>query len=716
MRRRRLFAVVALLVPSVAMATPTVTRSPSGSGTSASVVQITTGIHAGKWDLQLENTQPSSPATFTIRGLSTDQIRVITITNSTSQTVSLDIQGSSGQTGIGSIDSVDIFTSTGQNQIAQLITVGNVGSVRVNDIVAMELRNGASVTGNIDLVPEAPGGSAVLNNLVVSGSLLGNITANGGPINSVVVTGDIGTPSSPVTITTSENIGQIEAANIYAYISTPTSGTSARNVERIQATSGKFAGSLTTTNFALTTAATSSPRGLSVAGDCDATITLADTFQLPVSITGALTGSVSALINSSGNSISVGSIPTGGELWLKGYTNTTAALGAPLTVNGPIAGTLKFGRPNATERGDITSNATVTGAVSGTIQTFGNIHASATLALNGGLASTGRVLIGNSLNGAVTLPAPGGGNPGLAGQIVTNADNMISGGVGSWLGTVQVGSGGSAVTIGGGSLYEGRYSTLPSSLGGGSIGLAPFRLHKQACTPPSESASSADIVPESFFNPDDASNYRDDTDPPVRIRFYGPVEPASGLTLTETLVVQVQNPNAPCDWYDLPGVFEAVPLDNGRTIGLYVPSGNPGPKIGTYRITSASGDLLSASVAEASGGGPESRSVVWPMLDSCGSADGYLFRIGRDCDEDGEADVNEGSPPMCSFHCECDFDDDHDIGVDDLFNFLDAWFLNFGTSGTFLPGDYDWDADVDVSDLFGFLDCWFASFGNTCVP
>ncbi len=66
--------------------------------------------------------------------------------------------------------------------------------------------------------------------------------------------------------------------------------------------------------------------------------------------------------------------------------------------------------------------------------------------------------------------------------------------------------------------------------------------------------------------------------------------------------------------------------------------------------------------------------------------------------------------------CPCDFGGNGTVGVDDLFAYLDAWFVQFGTSGANLSADFDDSGDVSVADLFAFLDCWFAAFGGTCAP
>ena len=99
------------------------------------------------------------------------------------------------------------------------------------------------------------------------------------------------------------------------------------------------------------------------------------------------------------------------------------------------------------------------------------------IVVGGELASGRTIWIGDSLQ------APGGGGDtgeitlgadGLAGQVVINGNN----GGGTWTGDVTVG----ATTLDGP-----YYADVPGDLGGGSVGLAPFNLHAEACTPPSGS-------------------------------------------------------------------------------------------------------------------------------------------------------------------------------------------------------------------------------------
>lgn len=62
----------------------------------------------------------------------------------------------------------------------------------------------------------------------------------------------------------------------------------------------------------------------------------------------------------------------------------------------------------------------------------------------------------------------------------------------------------------------------------------------------------------------------------------------------------------------------------------------------------------------------------------------------------------------CPQACPLDLDGSNDIGVADLFHFLDAWFV------LDVAADFDGDLSVEVEDLFGYLDGWFASAGTNC--
>lgn len=62
------------------------------------------------------------------------------------------------------------------------------------------------------------------------------------------------------------------------------------------------------------------------------------------------------------------------------------------------------------------------------------------------------------------------------------------------------------------------------------------------------------------------------------------------------------------------------------------------------------------------------------------------------------------NPTTC---CPANLDLVGGVTVTDLFAFLDAWFLQNGSSGANLSADFNRDSTVDVVDLFAYLDAWF---------
>lgn len=64
--------------------------------------------------------------------------------------------------------------------------------------------------------------------------------------------------------------------------------------------------------------------------------------------------------------------------------------------------------------------------------------------------------------------------------------------------------------------------------------------------------------------------------------------------------------------------------------------------------------------------------------------------------------------------CPADFTDNGEVASDDLFAYLDVWFLNDGMTDPCVPGDIDGVQGVNSNDLFLFLDLWFAQNGTQC--
>ncbi len=119
-------------------------------------------------------------------------------------------------------------------------------------------------------------------------------------------------------------------------------------------------------------------------------------------------------------------------------------------------------------------------------------YARGSIALSQPLAAGSEIRIGGSLSAASSINIPA---VGLAGQIVVN--NNDAGG--EWLGDVNVGSV---------ALADPMYTATAASLGGGSIGKAPFGLHDESSTP--INGLSIPVSPTTIES--------------VRMRYYGPLD------------------------------------------------------------------------------------------------------------------------------------------------------------------------------------------------
>jgi hypothetical protein len=187
-------------------------------------------------------------------------------------------------------------------------------------------------------------------------------------------------------------------------------------------------------------------------------------------------------------------------------------------------------RNAATNRGNVSkiraTSGTFTGSLSalgftgGTagdppgIITVGSLAASVDMLAP--LSSSSFIKAGTTLTGAITLPANG-----LAGQIIPNAFNATSS---AWTGSVTVGT----TVLNPASFANGAYSTLSSTLGGGAVGLVPYRLYASDCAPPHHDdwivPSGEPKVLNSRFNGTAVVGGVLQPKVPVRMRFYGPVK------------------------------------------------------------------------------------------------------------------------------------------------------------------------------------------------
>lgn len=383
---------------------------------------------------------------------------------------------------------------------------------------------------------------------------------------------------------------------------------------------------------------------------------------------------------------------------INGNTTYTASGGSPTQTVSLVAANIEI-------KGNVSTSVVVDGNVpSGRSITFTGLGAQV-----GGLETDGVLKIGGSLAGNVVLPAGG-----LRGQVIVNAAN----GVGTWTGSVSIGTGTGSATITGPT--DGVYSELSSSLGGGAIGLAPFHIYPNDCDPPllaADSAMPATSSPRTVVTSDFEAV--DDNDAvPVKIRFYGPVtaddfNDGMAVLISATGIINAPDP---CDssvmWmagleagFVVRGPYDPLVADySGRTIGLSRASGMK-IRAGLYRVTfpGVKSDGLIGSPAPT----PLVRLARYCPDDSGSKA--YYFRVGPDCDEDGLDDSNPSIDSSVTASCPtgcADFNGVNGISVQDIFDFLAAWFGNLSTA------DFNDNGHITVQDIFDFLAAWFA--GTNC--
>lgn len=259
----------------------------------------------------------------------------------------------------------------------------------------------------------------------------------------------------------------------------------------------------------------------------------------------------------------------------------------------------------------------------------------------------GIIMIGGSLADEVDyiqLPPDG-----LTGQIIINADNHATG---TWDAPIYLGPPGDPGTV----VLNGPLYELPSGvLGGGSIGLAPFRLHDQSCSP---------------ANGDTLTLTPGFPAPPIALQHYGPItwhfgEPVtierrlSGTEMPFSLVPDTQ--------------FLIYRSDVNPTRLIIAPEpGAQGFEPGfDYRIRPTTN--LRCDI-------PEYPLVKWQS--------DYVISI-----------VDAQQPP-----CTGDLNDDHAVDVADMLLLLSAW----GPASANPQADINGDGAIDVSDLLLLLNHWGA--------
>jgi hypothetical protein len=224
---------------------------------------------------------------------------------------------------------------------------------------------------------------------------------------------------------------------------------------------------------------------------------------------------------------------------------------------------------------------------------------------------------------------------------------------------------------------------------------------------------------------------------PVLIRHYGPVQKSnSSISWNSCFTVECRplftSGDENCHWMDVSSAFTFFgPGDSGwpfpNMVGMAHASGMY-PTAGVYRVklrVSSSTGLPFVRCAGVTGNPP----VAWPVTCADNAtypnaeAQAYIFRVAPDCDFDRQNDeVVSPNQSMCPTTCRVDVNHSGTISVQDIFDFLTAWFAGcyIPSNSTVLPTgctiNSDWNDNhtLEVADIFAYLGSWFSSGHLNC--
>ncbi|MCC6320970.1 MAG: hypothetical protein IT438_05970, partial [Phycisphaerales bacterium] len=590
-------------------------------------------------------------------------------------------------------------------------------------------------------------------------NITGSITANGQfqplteffAINTIEATEDIGTSSQPITITTDAgpvsvggqtgfnngSIKRVFGRNIFANITTPfpenapagpyTADNKRGNIRELKTTGllsaghGKFGGSVTT--FTLGDLDTPLVNALQLTGNLEGTITAYGTIKRPVIIGGDIVSTATLeLVGEEQDLSATGDITISGTL--VGAVSVAGDKLGDLIINpGSMTGTINVG-------GNLQSKLSIGGTVTSTAKIIIDQNVEArynnatppvqqdTIVFTGASAMAGQLWIGHNLSGVVVMPlfVSGTQTGGLSGQVIINR-NDEAGAFETATARVRIGQ---TNQSGWQNIASPEYPLLSSPIGGGAVGLAPFKLHKLDCVPVyvDNPAGQPPVLLSTGFLPAE-------TRPPnlseavVTIQSRGPmkIDTENGYTATNAVIIEVQNPACPTQWWPATDFFTRTyaPGGNARVLQLTRVSGGP-PREGVYRVIPQG--LICKDMA-----GSIVLPVDWPITYVGGSDDelpAYVFRVGADCNGNGIWDVTDiadglASDPQVILDsdsdgiiddceeeeevCRCDWNESGVVSVQDIFDFLASYFAG--------NGDFNQSGASSVQDIFDFLGCYF---------
>lgn len=561
---------------------------------------------------------------------------------------------------IGAVTAAAVFRLDATNFIGNLDITNSVTIVRggtlsdirsraanIGTVVIENWDNGLPVQDYVGTITADVGD--IVSVAVVGAKFRGNLLAEQGRINAV--SGELGigpVSGTPSTIRARNGVGTVFAPGINAEITANFGGGSGAIslVEANGTTANGFAGSLTAAAISGTPG-----QGIGVTGPLTATVNIVGNVSLPVTVSGvasapfSIGGQVSQPILFNGG---IGSGPVS-------IGTLAARLAMPST---PSGSSLTLGTLASGGRIDIAGNHS--GSLLATGQFAGSLN------------------IGGSLSGQVSVSTP----VGLSGRVIVNAANTAP--PATWEGEVSVGPVILAPSQTGLSRSP-HYQQYASVLGGGTIGLVPFALHDESCSPSNIRAAQHHIedpvlTPESFRATESGPASE------VRLRFYGPIKKEStGNCVSLSKVNYITGMEGTLlDSMIITDVVDGHTL-RVRSTGLsdFTP--------GLYRIRPVR-DGNARLLCDLGASGP----VVPVAAFTNGTFEGYDFAIGAGCP----------SPEVCCPTPFCffgDFDQSHggnSTDGDDTTAFFAAW------DNANPVADVNLDGGVDGDDIIAFM-CWW---------
>ncbi len=406
-------------------------------------------------------------------------------------------------------------------------------------------------------------------------------------------------------------------------------------------------------------------------------------------VLGSVTGSLESQVNSAAMTTGViGTVRVGGNL-LGSVTssgtilelNVGGILGSPSgsvvqaqsTINNVIAGTLRSSIVTTGNIGFVSANSMSPSAsiecVDLTSASLGN-----GIVVAGDLAGTVRI------NGALTAASRIRAAT-ISGQVVVNGQPSNNG---QWLGPVQIGTTNPIA-------LEPRpsYFLTPALIGGGAIGLAPFRIHRTAGTP------AYDVTTGNVSGTINNTNTGSAQVFPA-VAFYGSVKPQGVQTTLLTLqrLVDATYVAVPAEEVSFSviddGAFDRrvriAPASGTRPAGFRL-------RPGQYRATPTTAlrcDLVAGETAVSSEG-----EFLFTIIDGCGVAD--IANTDGEYRPDNAVDNGDFNAFFAAF-----FRDETD---------LDRFFADIANT----DGDPSADGLIDNGDFTAFFDAFFDGCSSSAL-